>query len=46
MFQVTFEEVEGFVSSQYLVLSYNGEFVEIDEILTEISTVDESDDEG
>lgn len=35
-FNVTFEDVEGWVSTQYLVLSFNGEFVEIDEIRTEL----------
>lgn len=49
-FNVSFEEVEGWVSAQYLVLSFNGEFVETDEILTELevfnddgSAVDSSD---
>jgi len=37
-FLVTFEETEGWVSSQYLVLSYNGEFVEIVDIEEEIDT--------
>ncbi len=35
-FNVTFEDVEGWVSSQYLVLSFNGEFAEIDEIQSEL----------
>lgn len=35
-FKVTFEGVEGWVSSQFLVLSFNGEFVELDEVLTEV----------
>lgn len=35
-FNVTFEDVEGWVSSQYLVLSFNGEFTEIDEIQSEL----------
>ncbi len=39
-FRVTFEGIQGFVSSQYLVLSFNGEFVEIDEIITEIEVID------
>lgn len=39
-FNVTFEDVEGWVSTQYLVLSYNGEFVEIDEVRDELATFD------
>lgn len=39
-FRVTFEETQGFVSAQYLVLSFNGEFVEIDEIIEEIEVLD------
>lgn len=37
-YNVTFEDVEGWVSTQYLVLSFNGEFVEINEIINEIET--------
>jgi len=37
-FKVTFEETEGWVSSQYLVLSFNGEFVEIVEIEQELAS--------
>jgi uncharacterized protein YgiM (DUF1202 family) len=37
-YKVTFEDVEGWVSSQYLVLSFNGEFIEIDEIDDELET--------
>ena len=36
-YKVTFEDVEGWVSSRYLVLSFNGEFVETDEIITELT---------
>ena len=35
-YKVTFEDVEGWVSSQYLVLSFNGEFAEIDEVRSEL----------
>ncbi len=41
---VTFEETEGWVSSQYLVLSFNGEFVELDEITEEIERFSNSGD--
>ena len=38
-FRVTFEGVQGFVSSQYLVLSFNGEFVEVADIIEEIEVL-------
>jgi uncharacterized protein YgiM (DUF1202 family) len=41
-FNVTFEEVEGWVSSQYLVLSFNGEFSEISDIRQEIEVFSNS----
>lgn len=42
--KVTFEGTEGWVSSQYLVLSFNGEFVELDEVQDELERFSNSGD--
>ena len=37
-YRTTFEDVEGWVSSQYLVLSFNGKFAEIEDVRNELET--------
>jgi len=44
-YKVNFEDVEGWVASRYLVLSFNGEFVEIDEIRSELQVFNNSGEE-